>query len=72
MDSCIDTNFHQELATTAINKINSRMQLRNGEEIRHSFFQYVKGMWNMDDTPLYLDMPVKRTIEIKGRRCVPY
>jgi hypothetical protein len=57
------------------------MQLRNGEEKRHSFFQYVKGivqthnivcMWNMNETPLYLDMPVKRTIEIKGRRCVPY
>lgn len=67
--------------TTAINKFNSSMQGNNDEDKRHSFFKYVKEiihthkivcMWNMDETPLYLDMSMKRTIETKGKRCVPY
>jgi len=66
--------------TTAINKVNSRMQGHNDEEKGHSFFQDVKRivqthnivcMWNMDETPLYLDMPMKNTIETKGKRCIP-
>jgi hypothetical protein len=29
-------------------------------------------MWNMDEALLWLDMPMKNTIETKGRRCITY
>jgi hypothetical protein len=59
----------------AINEFNSRKQGHNDEVKRHTLFQYVKEivpmhnilcMWNMYETPLYMDMLVKRTIQTKA------
>jgi hypothetical protein len=49
-------------------------------EKRHSSYTYVKeialshkvvSMWNMDEAPSFVDMPMKRTIEMKTSICIP-
>jgi hypothetical protein len=73
-------NVSKRVCASAISKVRShRQQTDQGK--KRSFFQYVSEVgqkqniacfWNIDETPLLLDMPMKRTMEVKGRRNVPY
>jgi hypothetical protein len=65
---------------TAISKVRPDRQ-QTDQEKKPFFYQYVSDvdqkqniacLWNMDEMPLFLDMPMKRTMEVKGRRSVPY
>jgi hypothetical protein len=69
------------VCTTPIRKTDASVPNKDDTATFSGFLEYVDEtvrernvtcIWNMDETPLLLDMPMKRSIEVKGKKCVPY